>query len=135
MRKTIIAILLLAIGLVAQAQIRMPNDPKAPRYHDYSEKTSGFWCAVEGGMGTTIETGHRNMQIANATFTAGYRLSEWIRAGVGIGTGYYVANTDLRGSAKKVNIPIFANARGNIISQYSRGAVPYWSLSVKTRSA
>ena len=134
MKKFILLISILAFSVsTMQAQIRMPEMPKKKAYKDYASEEKGFWCAVEGGAGSTVEYGMRNAQIANLTFTGGYRFCEFLRVGAGIGCGYYFNNSDIRSTDNQTNIPVFANARGNIISQESRTAVPFWSVSLGTR--
>ena len=133
MLKTLLSTLLLCAltATTACAQdIKMPNQPKRTKYNGYSTQERGFWCAVEAGAGTTVESSMRNMQRADLSFTGGYRFSEYLRVGVGIGGGYYFNNAAQRDTKTDVNIPIFANVRGNITSQYSRTAVPYWSMSI-----
>lgn len=120
----------LSVQTAGAQDIKMPNQPKKAKYNDFSTREKGFWCAVEAGVGTTVENNMRNMQRADLSFTGGYRFSEYLRAGVGVGAGYYFNNTSRRSTNTDVNIPIFANVRGNMVSQYSRTAVPYWSMSI-----
>ncbi len=70
----------------------------------------------------------RNMQFVDATFTGGYRLNEYLRAGVGFGGRMYVNNADVRYRDSKFGIPLFANVRGNFVSASDRDGVPFWSV-------
>lgn len=114
-----------------QNDIRLPERPNRSKYVDYSEQEHGFWCAVEVAGGSGVDIHNTNMQVVSGTFTGGYRFSEYIRVGLGIGGRCYVNNNDARRDEKSLfTLPLFANARGNFISQTSRDIVPYWSFDI-----
>lgn len=119
---------------VTQAQDRdiiLPQRPERPAYKDYTTSDRGFWLAAEAEGGTSTFIDDNNMQVVGLCVNAGYRLSEFLRFGIGIGGRYYVGgNNKVRNTSVKWTIPVYVNARGNIISQYSRSMVPYWSVSV-----
>lgn len=132
--KSIITLLLAILTVTIQAQeIRMPQMPKKKPYKDLSMQEKGFWFAVEAGAGSTAESGMKNAQIATATVTGGYRFSEFLKIGAGVGGGYYFNNSDIRSSSERVNIPVFLNVRGNIMTQEYQTAVPYWAFSAGSR--
>lgn len=129
-----IAMLLASFALTMNAQeIRMPKMPKKKAFKDFSQQEKGIWFAFEAGAGSTAESNMRNAQIATATATAGYRFSEYLKVGVGVGGGYYFNNSDIRQSGSRVNIPVFVNARGNLMTQEYQTAVPYWNFSIGSR--
>ena len=72
----------------------------------------------------------KNMQYTNLLVTGGYRLNEYLRAGVGFGGRAYLHNADVRDSDNKFVMPLFVNVRGNIVSASERDGVPFWSLNV-----
>lgn len=130
--RLIIMLVMVAFSVEVGAQdIRLPQKPRRAAYHDYSMDDAGFWCAVEGNVGSSLILNHKNTQRGGATFTGGYRLNEFLRFGVGLGVNYYFAgNEDVRTRQSGLTMPVFANVRGNIISHEDREMVPYWSVNV-----
>lgn len=122
---------LLALPSFAQyREVRMPDQPKTSNYRDYTSQSQGFWYAIEAESGSSIMEHRTNMQYVNLTFTGGYRISEFLRFGVGFGGRMYVNNASVRHADSKYGIPIFANVRGNIVSAQDRDGVPFWSVNV-----
>ncbi len=115
----------------AQNDVKLPQKPNRPAYTDHQLTDKGFWCAAELEGGSTVLLEKTNMQAVQLTYTAGYRLNEYLRVGVGFGGKYYVNNNSARrGTANEWTLPIFVNVRGNIMSQTDRSVVPYWSVNV-----
>ena len=126
-----ILVVSLSSAILAQDDVRLPEKPDRPQYVDYSEQEKGFWCAVEVDAGSSVEIHEKNMQVVGGSFIGGYRFNEYIRVGVGLGGRCYVNNNDARRSETSLFIlPIFANVRGNFVSQNSRDIVPYWSFNI-----
>ncbi len=133
MRKIIFSLVVLAIGVTAQAQyrdVKLPEKPQQTRYTDFEHKEKGFWCALDLDGGSSIMRDTPNMQYVNLAFTGGYRFGEFLRIGAGIGGRYYFNNADFRNTANEFGVPLFANARGNFMSAYDRDGVPFWSFNV-----
>lgn len=134
MKKTVFILLLaLFAASVAQAQrreVKLPPKTKQHGYRDYSTQDKGFWCAVEAEGGSSIMVNSRNMQYVNLTYTAGYRICEYLRVGVGFGGRVYVNNEEVRDASSRFCMPLYANLRGNFMSAYDRDGVPFWSVSV-----
>lgn len=133
MKKILMTILLVAAILPASAQYRdvqLPEKPKQRAYTDFTRQEQGFWFAVEADGGSSIMSGRTNMQYVEVTATAGYRFSEFIRVGAGLGGKMYVHNAEVRGTDNKFGVPIFANVRGNLLSAYDRDGVPFWSVNI-----
>lgn len=120
------------LGVVAQdRQIRLPERPQRAAYHEQTDIMTGFWCAAELDGGSTVYLKDSNTQFATLTFTAGYRFSEFIRIGAGLGGRYYfLGNDDVRDSSVPWSFPVFVNARGSFLSQYTREMTPYWSVNL-----
>lgn len=133
LRLFVVALLSIFMQTISAQGIRLPEVPRNKPFKQYSEQKRGFWFAAEGGVGSTVEH-MRNIQMATLMVTAGYRFSEYLRVGAGVGGHYYFNNSDIRGTSNRVSIPIFANARGSIMSQEIQTAVPYWSLSAGYKS-
>lgn len=133
MKKITILTLLLSMCLFSHAQyrdVKLPEKPKTKEYKNYEREDAGFWCAIEAEGGSSIMANKTNTQYAGATATAGYRISEYLRIGAGVGARYYFNNAYVRCTSNDFGVPIFANARGNFISAYDRDGVPFWSVNV-----
>lgn len=117
-------------GYAQHRKVRLPEKPKQAGYTDYSQQESGFWCAVEAEGGSSVKVHGPNMQYVNLWVTGGYRVSEYLRVGVGIGGRMYVHNAYVRDADSKFGMPIYANVRGNFLSAYDRQNVPFWSFNV-----
>ena len=110
--------------------IRMPEKPKRTTYTDVTSRESGYWYAIELTGGSMTDAGRRNLSFAEGTIINGYRLNEFLRAGLGFGVKYYIDNDDVRSSSIPWAFPLYADFRGNIISQQDRSLVPYWSFDI-----
>lgn len=136
MKKVVFFILLFAhISALSTAQNRqviLPQKPVSNTYKDYSSDVTPFWFGVEAEGGSSIMEFKPNMQYVSVNVIGGYRFSEFMRLGIGFGGRAYVHNADVRDTRSKFGIPLFINARGNMLSAYDRDGVPYWSVNVGT---
>lgn len=107
--------------------IKMPEEPVKGR--NIAELNTGYWCSIEANGGSTLMESHKNVALVNVEFTNGYRFSQWIRVGAGIGVTYYPNNGNVRDTKNHLSMPLFVNARGNILSDEIRRTVPYWSVN------
>lgn len=133
MKRFLLALFFIVVSAGAYAQyrdVKLPEQPKQKGYRDYSTEDAGFWFAVEAEGGSSIMEHKKNMQYTNLLVTGGYRLNEYLRAGVGLGGRAYLHNADVRDSNNKFVMPLFVNVRGNIVSASERDGVPFWSLNV-----
>lgn len=135
MRKTLFMMILFSLsvfmsGNAQYRQVNLPEKPNKPVYKDLTTENNGFWCAFETEAGSSIMEFKPNMQYVGLTATGGYRICEYLRLGVGFGGRMYVHNSDVRNTRSKFSIPIYANARGNLISAYDRDGVPFWSINI-----
>jgi len=132
-KKIIFAFLLLFTTgqLYAQRNIRLPERPNRPAYIDHSEKDDGFWCALEGNVGSSIVFNHDNTVRAGLSFIGGYMVNEYLKLGLGIGGNCYTTNNDvIRDTSIEWTMPLYFDARGNIVTQETRNFVPYWSVDI-----
>lgn len=97
-----------------------------------AENNSGYWCSIELNGGSTLMESSNNVALVSAEFTNGYRLSQWIKVGAGIGVMYYPNNNNVRDTNNHLSMPLFVNVRGNMLSEEIRRTVPYWSLNIGT---
>lgn len=125
-----------ALSLTVAAQenqvTRMPEKPNRTSYKVYTQQEKGYWFSVEGLVGTMADPNEKKVQFVGGDFVNGYRFSEFLRAGVGIGMKYYIDSDKVRTSSLSWGFPLYANVRGNIISQNDRAAVPFYSVEVGT---
>lgn len=117
-------------GLAQERSIRMPEEPV--KNMNIAENNTGYWCSIELNGGSTSIENHKNVALVNAEFTNGYRFSQWLKVGAGVGVMYYPNNDNVRDSKNHLSMPLFINARGNILSEEIRRTLPYWSVNLGT---
>lgn len=111
-----------------ERNIRLPDSPSVN--NNIAEKDKGFWCSVDVGGGSTLMVKRNNVAMVGSSFSAGYRFNQYLKVGAGVGILYYPNNTNVRDSRSCVAIPIFFNARGDLLSDEIRHTVPFWSLNI-----
>lgn len=123
--KKLIAIL--AFGLVmipALAQnhtgYKLPEEPNRAKYIDFPSQDQGLWFAAQ--FTPAIGFGGARGIWAAADLIAGYRTGEFFRFGLGISPRF--------DQISGFGLPVYVDLRGNIISQESRMAVPYWNVDL-----
>lgn len=115
----------------AQGDVRLPERPARPGYANHHAEERGFFCAVEAEAGSSVYLDKRNTQPVGLTFTAGYRLNDYLRVGAGLGGRFYVNHNDVRRRYDSpFTVPLYADVRGNFVAQASREVAPYWDLRV-----
>ncbi|MCD8290912.1 MAG: hypothetical protein LUC91_05360 [Prevotella sp.] len=131
MKKLFLLSFVFCATIIYAQEVRLPELPKnRTHYTDYNIKESGYWTTITANVTTTLRFNHKNMQNIGADWINGYRFNEFLRVGIGLGLRYYINNDHVRSSDVAWTFPIFADIRGNIISQQDRGAVPYWSVDL-----
>ncbi len=116
---TVIGLVLMLFPSFAQnhKDYTLPSEPKRSRYIDFPSQDRGLWFAVQA----TPAINSIDSFSAQVDLIAGYRTGEWLRIGAGISPKY--------SSGKNAMVlPVYLDLRGNLISQESRMAVPYWSF-------
>ena len=128
-----LCMLCLSLGSI-QAQDRVIKMPEAPaKTHNIADEGSSLiWCAIEVGGGSTAMENKKNVAMAGASYTIGYRISQYLKDGVGIGVLYYPNSENVRDTENHLAMPLFINVRGNILSDDTRRTVPFWSVNVGT---
>ena len=114
--------------------VRLPELP-AHRYDaDLSQLDSGFWCTVQSLSGFSFRGADERAFTEQLSVVAGYRFSEYLRLGAGIGgkkyfNGSAAFRTPESNLPGNIFLPVFLDVRGSILSQASyRMYVPYWSF-------
>lgn len=113
----IAAFVLMMVPALAQSHTdyTLPEQPKRAKYIDFPSQDKGLWFAAQVTPALCFSEGF----LTQADLMLGYRTGEFFKIGPGVSPGL------LNGSFL---MPIYLDVRGNIISQESRMAVPYWSL-------
>lgn len=116
------------------AQDRVIKMPELPLKHQNiaDEEDVRFWCTIEAGGGSTAMENMRNVVMVGVSYVGGYRFNQYLKIGVGLGALYYPNNDNVRNTKKHLTMPLFVNARGNILSDNIRHTVPYWSINLGT---
>ncbi len=111
--------------------IKMPEQP-SKGLNIADENNVKYWCAIDLGGGSTAMENMKNVVMMGASFVGGYRFSQYLKIGVGLGALYYPNSNNVRDARTHLAMPLFVNARGNILSDDIRRMVPYWSVNVGT---
>lgn len=106
----------LCAGWSQNPHVTLPERPKRAKYVDYTIKQSGWWCAAQLGAGFSTTT---NRFFGQFDFVNGYRISEFLKVGVGVSPRLGI-NT----------IPIYAQGRGNFISQEDTMFAFFWNADL-----
>lgn len=129
---TLLLLLTVLTAAIAQnKEVRLPEKPTRPGFTNFAERNTGFWISLEADGGCSLMEGKKaTLPYTNLCVTGGYRLSEYLRLGVGLGARVYYKNADYRDSNSKFALPLYVNVRGNFMSAYERQNVPFWSLNI-----
>lgn len=139
MKKLIVtAIMTLLLGAgVGMAQSRPTREVKMPtegnlgiNAKQYDLYQTGFFAAAEASGGYSLEIGgsKKNLGFTEIDFTGGYRVNDFLRAGIGLGARYYVGAGNLK--QHDWGLPLFMNVRGNFIPNDYYNVVPFWSFDI-----
>lgn len=123
---------------IGKTQVTVPETPQRPKYVDYSSNDKGWWCAAESWATGSFYRTSKNLWGISLNFINGYRFSEYLKVGVGVGVRGYFTNDELfrkeilekRQKRAMICAPIFVDARGNFMTQQTRMCVPFWNASV-----
>ncbi len=111
-----------------EREIRMPEE--TVHRTNIAEVDRGYWCSIELGGGSTTMEGMRNVAMAGVAFTNGYRFNLYSTVGGAVEVFHYPNIGNVRDPKTHLAMPLFVNARGNILSDEIRRVVPYWSVNV-----
>lgn len=114
-------------------QVKMPTETGMGSHgSNYLQYSEGFFMAVEASGGYSLNINRPNFGYAELDVVGGYRFSEYLRAGIGLGGRYYANNVDARNTSSRWGLPLFLNLRGNFIPGEYRDVVPFWSADIGT---
>lgn len=127
--------LLTCIAVGAQNRdIRIPTEGgRDINTEEYTRSNTGFFVATDLSTGMSLNgKGSRNWGFGELDAVGGYRFSEYLRAGIGMGARYYFHVGECRATSHKWAMPLFLNLRGNFIPTGYRDVVPFWSIDFGT---
>lgn len=114
-------------------EVKMPTERNlSSKQTDYQELDKGFFMAGELSGGWSLNSGKSNLGFTELDATGGYRFSEYLRVGIGIGARVYIDNKDVRNMSHNWGMPLFLNLRGNFIPTDYREVIPFWSIDAGT---
>jgi len=124
---------ILCISSFAQSkptrEVKMPTERNLGiNQTDYQNLETGFFMTGELSGGWSLNSGKSNLGFTELDATGGYRFSQFLRVGIGIGVRYYIDNKDVRRMSHDWGMPLFLNLRGNFIPDDYRDVVPFWSV-------
>lgn len=131
----VLAATILPTMIVAQEnQVRrMPEIHSETVQKEYSRATSGFWFSADVEGGYSCRLTHPNIGYSELDVAGGYRYSEYLRIGLGLGARYYSNNDSFRRFQRTDwAFPIFVTIRGNFIPTQYRSVVPYYDVDLGT---
>lgn len=108
----------------------MPNVGKDPTLVELSEIDRGFWFSPQLSASYALFLKDKCTPWSELDLTGGYRFSQYLKAGLGIGCRWYLDNDNIRKCNVAVSFPIYATIRGNIIEETYRNFVPYYSFDI-----
>lgn len=131
-KKIIIVLLMLGVYISASGQERAIGIPELPSMirNIADEGIVKYWCVIEVGGGSTAMENMKNIAMLGTSFVGGYRFNQYLKVGAGLGILYYPNNSNVRDTKGHLSMPLFVNARGNILSDDIRCTVPFWSVNI-----
>ncbi|MDE5773117.1 MAG: hypothetical protein K2H86_01495 [Muribaculaceae bacterium] len=108
----------------------VPPVAKNPSLVDYMEFERGFWMRANFNASASIFVSHTCTPIFDLTIAGGYRFSQFLKVGIGLGARIYVNNEKIRCRHSMWAMPIFATIEGNFINESNRTVTPYYSYDI-----
>lgn len=124
-----------ALGCSAQElrDVKIPTESNLGVKHlDYLQFEKGFFCSAEASGAYSFRNKRKNLGFTEVDFVGGYRFSDYLRVGIGLGARRYFNSSGVRYMTHNWGLPLFLNLRGNFIPNAYRNYVPYWSVDCGT---
>lgn len=112
--------------------VKIPYERGKQEHKNYSTYSSGFFFAIEGNGGYSLNLSGNNIGFGEVDFVGGYRVNEFFRIGAGFGPRYYFGPERARLNVARWGMPLYLNIRGNFIPSEYRDCVPYYSIDCGT---
>ncbi len=121
---------LLEVNKISYNAPKMPAVGVDPNLRDMADNDTGFWFSPQLSGGYTLFLSKHCSPWSELDLAGGYRFSQYLKVGIGIGGRYYFDNSKLRKSDIGWSFPIYATVRGNFIPETYRTVVPYYSCDL-----
>lgn len=112
--------------------VKIPYERGKNDHRNYSTYSSGFFFAVEGNGGYSLNLSNSNIGFGEIDLVGGYRFNDFFRLGAGFGPRYYFGPENARSNVARWAMPLYLNVRGNFIPSEYRDVVPYYSFDIGT---
>lgn len=112
--------------------VKIPYERGKSEHKAYSKFDQGFFFAVEGNGGYSLNLSGTNIGFGEIDFVGGYRVNDYFRIGAGFGPRYYFGPENARFNVARWGMPLYLDIRGNFIPNEYRNIVPYYSLDLGT---
>lgn len=129
MKRLVILVCLLLPAAAFSQEIKEPGEPRL-QYLNIAEFDRGFWFSVDAEYGGTLMQLQQNTSMLGLNATMGYRFSQFLKIGAGLGALYYMNNDNIRKDKRRFVLPLYANLRGNFLNDDIYHVTPYWSVNV-----
>lgn len=120
--------LMTEIRQISGGDVITPKDPGYGKYVHYSEYKSGYWVGADLLAGGSIMHGKKNVGFTQLSVINGYRFSDFLKVGVGLGARYYIENSNRRVKSSEWSFPVYLDLRGNFTSQRINRIAPFWAF-------
>lgn len=118
------------VNKISYSEPVKPDIKKDSSLLDYASFENGFWFRATLSGAYTLFMTNKNVPLTELDLTGGYRINQYLKAGLGVGFRYYINNSSLRSDNNKWSFPIYATISGNIIDESYRTVVPYYNLDL-----
>lgn len=138
MVKKLLTLVFVASAIMCSAQSKPTREVVMPTekaqtsdLKDYFNIERGFYGSVDFNGGILFGPSHYgSVGFTEIDIIGGYRFSEYIRVGLGLGARLHIDPNHHRYMTHKWAMPIFLDARGNFIPTGYRTVVPFWSFNI-----
>lgn len=118
------------VSKISYTEPATPEVTKDPALSDYADYDKGFWIRATLSGAYSLFLSKKNVPLTELDIAGGYRVNQYVKAGVGVGFRYYINNSELRKDRHAWSFPIYATFEGNIIDETYRSVVPYYSVDL-----
>ncbi len=118
------------VNKISYSGPNMPAVKRDPNLNDYMEYTRGFWIRGTVSGAYSLFASSRCTPMTEIDIAGGYRVNQYVAAGIGFGYRYYFDNSSIRKDFFKWSVPIYATVTGNIIDMGYHNVVPYYCLDL-----
>lgn len=110
-------------------EVKMPTESNlGVKLHDYNHYKQGVFCSAELSGAYSPSASSKNIGYTELDIVGGYRFNDFLRLGVGLGARLFIDSSYYRVMNHNWGMPVFINARGNLIPNDYLDVVPFWTV-------